>query len=107
MCGQPEKSFQEAFICFIGRRVCEDIVQLYLNNSEYIQLGSDIDACSEKIMSFVQEEKRKEFEQLLDKYIDMNGQREELVNEILYSQGLKDGISLGHILEIGKGVFGV
>lgn len=105
MCEQPEKSFEKAFTSFVSRRVSEDMADIYLNNSEYIQMGLDIDACSQEIMSIASKERREKLEQLLDKYIDINGLREALVNEILYIQGLKDGINLGCILEISKGVF--
>lgn len=78
------------------------MAELYLGNSEYIQLGLDIGACCDEIMSIVPKERQEELDQLLDKYTGINGLREALVNEILYTQGLKDGINLGYILEIGK-----
>ena len=105
MCEQPEKSFEDAFICFISGRVSEDLAKLYLSNNKYIQLGLDIESCSEEILSVVPKEKQKELGQLLDKYTGINGLMGALVNEILYTQGLKDGIKLGCILEIGKGAF--
>jgi hypothetical protein len=103
MCEQPEKSFEDAFSNFVGTRVSEDLAELYLDNSKYIQLGVDIDSCSEEILSAVPEDSKSELRELLDKYTGINGLMSALVNEILYVQGLKDGIKLGCILEIGKG----
>ena len=101
------KNFKEAFIYFISRRVFEDIADAYLSNSKYIQLGLDIGACSEEIMSIVPEERQEELNELFYKYTITCRLREALVNEILYTEGLKDGIHLGCILEIGKEVFEV
>ncbi|QNU66543.1 hypothetical protein EHE19_017075 [Ruminiclostridium herbifermentans] len=105
MCEQSEKSFKDAFNNFIGTRASEDLAELYLSNNKYIQLGLDIESCSEEILSVVPKEKQKELGRLLDKYIGINGLMGALVNEILYTQGLKDGIKLGCILEISKGAF--
>jgi len=102
MCEQPEKSFEYAFSHFVSGRASEDLAELYLSNSKYIQLGRDIDLCSQEIISSVPEDRQKELAQLLDKYAGINGLIGALTNEILYVQGLKDGIRLGCILEIGK-----
>ena len=103
MCEQPEKSFQEAFTHFISSRVSEDMAELYLSNSEYIRMGLDIGDCCDEIISNVPKEKQEELGQLIDKYTGVCGLREALVNEILYIQGLRDGVELGRILKTGKG----
>jgi len=103
MCEQSEKSFEDAFSSFVGTRASEELAELYLGNSKYIQLGMDIDSCSEEILSVVPEDRQKELGRLLDQYTGINGLIGALTNEILYVQGLKDGIRLGYILEIGKG----
>lgn len=102
MCEHQVESFEKSFNSFLDRRVFEELAALYLNNEKSKQLRSEIQTLYEKLKTFVREESKEEFSECFNNYENAYGDRNGLDMYILYLQGLKDGIKLGHILEIGK-----
>ena len=90
MCQSNESCFKIAFNRFISTRVSEDLAEQFVGNKEYINLSSKIENCIDELNSLIPEE----HSELLEKYMSTSDLRELLVNELLYLQGLKDGIQL-------------
>ena len=98
MCQSNESCFKSAFNRFIGMGVSEDLAEQFVGNKEYINLSSEIETCIDELNSLIPEE----HSELLEKYIDASDLREELVNELLYLQGLRDGMQLMRILDVDE-----
>ena len=102
MCEQA-KNFDEKFMRFITNRVCEVLDNYLALNEEYRRLNTEIGMCQEEIKALAPVEGTKEFEERFNRFDSLNGELEGVVADIIYQQGLKDGMRLGCIFTTDQG----
>ena len=95
-------SLAEAFEEFISNRTIEELSHLFLGQPEYHRLLKELDDYQAQLMEYAPEsnDERKKFAKLIEEVNNAAMLLSIHRGEVLYKQGLREGIKLAAILEI-------
>lgn len=93
------KNFKDSFLYFLGGRTCEELYDLYKDDEQYKYYGELQSHYYKEMKKHVSKEKEKLFFHDFCEYESAENMMESISLDIIYAQGIRDGIELIKILK--------